>query len=93
MRIPPNRRSDSTRRQLMLGRPRVSFRGLEQLVDEVDSRLHCHHEPFLQHPRQAQVRMSRRPWNFAAFGIPHESPNIMDLEPEQMSDAVWQKNA
>ena len=68
MRMPPNLRSDSTRGQLM-SRPRVLRpRRLEQLVDEVDARLHGHHETRLEHARQAQEGVALRAGNVAALG-------------------------
>ena len=49
--------------------------------------------PLFEHACQPQVWMPVRPRNRAAFRRLLKPADIVDLQPQQMPEAMWQKNA
>jgi len=65
----------------------------QQGIDQVNSRFHRHHHPRLEHARQPQVGMTLGPLPLVALIVAHDAADIVDLQPQQMTDAMREKHA
>src|SRR6266700_7883144 len=65
----------------------------QQRIDEVDSRLDRDDLSRFENSGAAQVRVALRPPSLVAFDVAHHTADVVDLQSQEVTDAVRKEHA